>query len=61
MDALCSYHFSDIGVGDHVSSGLVVIKTRRDMIPNHSSDNTALTSTRTKEVRCVFVFECECE
>ena len=23
MDALCSYHFSDLGVGDRVSSGLV--------------------------------------
>ena len=23
MDALCSYHFSDLGVGNHVSSGLV--------------------------------------
>ena len=23
MDALCSYHFSDPGVGDHVSSGFV--------------------------------------
>ena len=23
MDALCSYHFSDLGFGDHVSSGLV--------------------------------------
>ena len=23
IDALCSYHFSDLGVGDHVSSGLV--------------------------------------
>ena len=23
LDALCSYHFSDLGVGDHVSSGLV--------------------------------------
>ena len=23
MDALCSYHFTDIGVWDHVSSGLV--------------------------------------
>ena len=23
MDALCSYYFSDLGVGDHVSSGLV--------------------------------------
>ena len=23
MDAVCSYHFSDLGVGDHVSSGLV--------------------------------------
>ena len=23
VDALCSYHFSDLGVGDHVSSGLV--------------------------------------
>ena len=24
VDALCSYHFSDLGVGSHVSSGLVV-------------------------------------
>ena len=23
MGALCSYHFSDFGAGDHVSSGLV--------------------------------------
>ena len=23
MDALCSYHFSDLGVGDHASYGLV--------------------------------------
>ena len=23
MNALCSYHFSDLGVGDYVSSGLV--------------------------------------
>ena len=23
IDALCSYHFSDLGVGDHISSGLV--------------------------------------
>ena len=23
MDALCSYHVSDLGVGDHVFSGLV--------------------------------------
>ena len=22
MDTLCSYHFSDLGVGDHASSGL---------------------------------------